>query len=213
MTPRERPPEVVTAADATLRTVGKIKLWWDVVKNALVVIVIVFLIVLLLRYHARWKSGTARVESISCGEAATHKVCDKDGGNCQMFKSVSCKLHLNGFPQEFDTNFKDGSAPSEGAAVKVYYDPTDRSTALLAKDDMFDDVFFFLYQFLVGSFYVGPSFRFRNLSISGIFTILFFLLFSEFSCFLVVSLHVMVLSVAYLINLFTLDIIHSATYP
>ena len=130
---------LLSAGDATLRTVGTVKLWWDIISGVIGFVIVVVLIVALARYHARWRSEQAKVVSISCDKPQMHTSCQNGTEDCSTSSIQSCKLRVDGFKQEFVTNYDEGKAPSVGGAVKVYYDPTDRSTALLAKDDGFDN--------------------------------------------------------------------------
>lgn len=141
---------LLSAGDATLRTVGTIKLWWDIIRGVMVLIILVVLFVALMRYHARWKSENAKVANSVCDKPHAHTSCSNSGKNCSTTNLVSCRLHLNGFTQQFATDFNEGKQPSAGDTVKVYYDPTDRSQALLAKDDMFDDHKTMMLWILVG---------------------------------------------------------------
>lgn len=150
---------VLSVADGTLRTVGVIKLWWNVIRNSFSVLVAVLLIVGLVNHHARWKSELANVESIRCKTPPlSQSDCEKGdtkGKLCSASKTQSCNMHVTGFKRQFRSNYLIGKSPMKGDAVKVYYDPLDKSTAQLATSDILDEHKTLIIAILIGLCVLG----------------------------------------------------------
>ena len=129
-----------TPGDAALRTVGSVRLWYDIVKSALVVVGLIVAIVLVLLHHRTWKSGSFKVESASCAPPAPEKRCDSNG-SCHTAMVRQCSaIKLSGFEQPFASDYTAPRAPpTPGQSVKVFYDPDDRKRAALARNDLVDE--------------------------------------------------------------------------
>lgn len=128
---------LLAAGDTALRAVGTAKLWWDIASGVVVFGVLIALLVTLLRYHQRWKSEQAEVHAVHCDAPKAITTCEK--GGCTTHHTQYCTLALDGFSAAFKTNYAAGAVPKAGDTVKVFFNPSDRSEALLAKDDFFDD--------------------------------------------------------------------------
>ena len=125
----------MNSADTVLRTVGTIKLWWGIVRGAIISVILVILVVMLIRYHQNWRYELTKVQHIAC-----NKPSDEYDKNAQTSKIVeTCTLHLSGFKQPFWSTYDVGKVPSVGGTVKVYYNPSDRSSAMLGNDSFFSE--------------------------------------------------------------------------
>lgn len=130
---------LLSTGDKVLRTVGTVKLWWDIIKGCLIILLIIVLAVGIAQYHARWKADTFSVKDITCAAPHTVTSCNNNG-SCSNTSLSECTITLDGFKQTFSSSYKAGvSPPTAGQTVKVFYNPRDRSDALLARDDFVDD--------------------------------------------------------------------------
>jgi hypothetical protein len=124
------------STDGLLRGVGTVKLWYDVVSGGLLATVLAVLTIMLVRYHSNWTSGHFTVESATCGTPRT--IPDHGDGSTEVVRT--CTATVDGFAQAFEYDDKQGAAPvTQGSQVKVFYDPNDRKSAMLGRNDFFDE--------------------------------------------------------------------------
>ena len=89
------------------------------------------------KYHTGWKLGKFKLKSQNC-TSSDQCMCTNKSCTVKSCGAVSdCKdMHIEGFDQTFHGSFK--NPPKVGQVVKVFYDPKDRSNAMLMANDILD---------------------------------------------------------------------------
>lgn len=124
--------EMEKAGDYALRTVGTVKLWYNIIVGVVVAVLLVVAAVGVFQYHRNWRIDSFPVTKIVCSAAEKSTTCHK--GKCETTDSVTCPaVAVEGFASPFTAQYvKPSEPPNVGSQVPVYYDPADRSTAKLA---------------------------------------------------------------------------------